>query len=243
MVDAAGSGAGAMVAGIGVGGLANITYQGFASGMASPATAGLGAVNIGIKLFTGMPGMTSTPSARTTVSTGTAAANTQPGASGMNAVGQSDSVRAPLQEGARGDALSDELARLQPGEDLGPVPRTSPTPHSDQLAMGWVIRLGKAAWEGFKAWRAARAAKAAKTAADAARAAKSIRSLEKRLLEHRKKLEDYRRNPDAFDNKDFLKNAPSPEVRERIIQGRIKHLEDEVRNFEQQLEKLRGGGG
>jgi hypothetical protein len=73
-------------------------------------------------------------------------------------------------------------------------------------------------------------------------ALKSIRSLEQRALEHRTKLDAFRRNPDAFDNKGFLRNAPSPEVRERIIQGRLRHLEQEIRNFEQQIERLRGGG-
>jgi hypothetical protein len=72
-------------------------------------------------------------------------------------------------------------------------------------------------------------------------AARSIRSLEERLAEHRAKLDAYRRNPDSFDNKDFLKNAPSEEVRKRIIDGRIKHLEQEIENFSEQIRKLRGG--
>jgi hypothetical protein len=74
-------------------------------------------------------------------------------------------------------------------------------------------------------------------------ALKGIRSLEQRALEHRTKLDAFRRNPDAFDNKGYLKNAPSAEVREQIIQGRIRHLENEIRNFEQQIERLRSGGG
>lgn len=74
-------------------------------------------------------------------------------------------------------------------------------------------------------------------------AAKSIRSLEQRLVEHQNKLDAFRKNPDAFDNKGFLKNAPSQEVRDRIIQGRVNHLEQEIRNFQQQIERLRGGGG
>jgi len=71
---------------------------------------------------------------------------------------------------------------------------------------------------------------------------KSIRSLEKRLEEHRRKLDDYRQDPDAYDNQGFLENAPSLEVRNRIIEGRIKHLGQEIRNFEEQIERLRGGG-
>jgi hypothetical protein len=74
--------------------------------------------------------------------------------------------------------------------------------------------------------------------------ARSIRSLNQRLAEHRAKLEAYRSNPDAFDNNGFLRNAPSVEVRERIIQGRIRHLESEISNFERQIEELsRGTGG
>ncbi len=73
-------------------------------------------------------------------------------------------------------------------------------------------------------------------------ASRSIASLERRLAEHRAKLEAYKRNPDAFDNQGFLRNAPSQEVREQIIQGRIRHLEQEIRNFEQQIGRLLGGG-
>jgi len=74
-------------------------------------------------------------------------------------------------------------------------------------------------------------------------AAKSVRSLQQRPGEHQNKLDAFRKNPDAFDNKGFLKNAPSQEVRERIINGRVNHLEQEIRNFQQQIDRLRGGGG
>ncbi|MBM3993076.1 MAG: hypothetical protein FJ303_02805 [Planctomycetes bacterium] len=69
---------------------------------------------------------------------------------------------------------------------------------------------------------------------------KKIKSLEKRLEEHQKKLEEFKKNPDAFDNKDFLKNAPSPDVRQRIIDGRIRHLENEIKNFQNQIDNLKG---
>ena len=74
-------------------------------------------------------------------------------------------------------------------------------------------------------------------------AVKSIRSLEDRLAEHQSKLEAYKKNPDAFDNKGFLKDAPSQAVRERIIQERVNHLEQEIQNFQQHIERLRGGSG
>jgi hypothetical protein len=37
-----------------------------------------------------------------------------------------------------------------------------------------------------------------------------------------------------------LKNAPSPEVRQRIINRRIKHLEDEIRAFAKAIRDLGG---
>lgn len=68
--------------------------------------------------------------------------------------------------------------------------------------------------------------------------AESIKSLKARLAEHRQKLETYKDDPDAFDNQGLLKNAPSVEIRQRIIQGRIKHLEDEIRAFEKAIRDL-----
>ncbi|SEM00392.1 hypothetical protein SAMN05444354_110194 [Stigmatella aurantiaca] len=68
----------------------------------------------------------------------------------------------------------------------------------------------------------------------------SIKSLKARLAEHQQKLADYKGNPDAFDNQGILRNAPSPEVRERIINGRIKHLEDEIWAFEKAIRDLGG---
>ena len=68
----------------------------------------------------------------------------------------------------------------------------------------------------------------------------NTRDLQGRLDAHRQKLEAYRRDPDAFDNKGFLKNAPNEEIRNRIIQGRIRHLETEIRAFEK---GIRDAGG
>jgi RHS repeat-associated protein len=68
---------------------------------------------------------------------------------------------------------------------------------------------------------------------------KSIRSLEKRMTEHQAKLEAYRNNPDAFDHLGLLRNAPNEEIRQSIINGRIRHLEQEIDNFSTQIEILR----
>jgi uncharacterized protein (UPF0335 family) len=37
-----------------------------------------------------------------------------------------------------------------------------------------------------------------------------------------------------------LRNAPSPEVRQKIIKSRIEHLEDEIRAFEKNIRDLGG---
>ncbi|MFI6999057.1 PA14 domain-containing protein [Nocardia sp. NPDC050175] len=70
---------------------------------------------------------------------------------------------------------------------------------------------------------------------------KSIRSLEERIKEHEAKLQAYKANPDAYDNKEFLKNAPSEEVRQNIIEGRVRHLEHEIQNFKDEIARIRNG--
>ena len=65
--------------------------------------------------------------------------------------------------------------------------------------------------------------------------------MESRIAEHEQKLQEYIENPDAFDNKGFLRNA-DPELRQRIIDGRIKSLTKEIEKFKSEIEKLRGSG-
>lgn len=72
-----------------------------------------------------------------------------------------------------------------------------------------------------------------------ARQAKKIRSLEKRKDEHLQKLDAYKRHPEAFDNLNYLQNAPSAAVREQIISARVRHLEHEIANFDKQIAKAR----
>jgi hypothetical protein len=69
---------------------------------------------------------------------------------------------------------------------------------------------------------------------------KAVESLTERILEHQIKLADYVANPDAYDNQDLLKNAPSAEVRERIISGGIQHLQNEIKAFEDAITRLLG---
>lgn len=76
----------------------------------------------------------------------------------------------------------------------------------------------------------------------AAQTQRAIQSLQSRVAEHLAKLEAYRADPDAFDNKGFLKNA-SEAVRQRIIDGRVRHLENEIQNFQKQIETLKSSSG
>lgn len=71
--------------------------------------------------------------------------------------------------------------------------------------------------------------------------AKKIVSMEDRAAEHRAKLEAYRRDPEGNDDKGILKGK-TPEVRERIINGRIKHLQDEINAWDKQVRDLRNKG-
>lgn len=57
--------------------------------------------------------------------------------------------------------------------------------------------------------------------------------------EHLKKLTDYIQDPDAHDNKEFLKQPivkERPELRNKIIDGRIKELRKQIENFKRQLD-------
>ena len=66
---------------------------------------------------------------------------------------------------------------------------------------------------------------------------KSKSSYEKLIQEHKAKLQDYINNPDAYDNLGLLKNG-SPEVRQKIIDSRIKALEKQIQNQIGELEKI-----
>ena len=70
--------------------------------------------------------------------------------------------------------------------------------------------------------------------------ARSARSLQNQIELHVQKLAEYKADPDAFDNLGYLKNAPSQQVRERIINGRVRHLQQEINTFQDQLNKILG---
>lgn len=70
---------------------------------------------------------------------------------------------------------------------------------------------------------------------------KSISSLESQIATHETKLAEYIKDPMKFDNKDFLKNAPNDAVRQKIIQSRINHLNQEIKTFKNNIQKIING--
>lgn len=68
--------------------------------------------------------------------------------------------------------------------------------------------------------------------------ARALRSLRRRVTEHQAKLSAYRADPDAYDHLGTLRDAPTPEIRARIIEGRIRHLEQEIQTFQKQVDAL-----
>lgn len=66
---------------------------------------------------------------------------------------------------------------------------------------------------------------------------KSKRNYERLLKEHQQKLKDYKRDPFAHDNKGKLQGK-SPEVQQKIIQGRIRELQRQINKHEGELEKI-----
>jgi len=67
---------------------------------------------------------------------------------------------------------------------------------------------------------------------------KAAKSNYKRMLEHVDKLEKYKQNPMKYDNLGLLKNAPSEQVKKKIIESRIAHLEKEIQTFYNNIIKI-----
>ncbi|TAF30287.1 MAG: hypothetical protein EAZ57_11890, partial [Cytophagales bacterium] len=70
---------------------------------------------------------------------------------------------------------------------------------------------------------------------------KSISSLEGQIAKHQSKLAEYIKDPMKFDNMGFLKNAPNDAVRQKIIQSRINHLNQEINTFQNNIQKILNG--
>lgn len=67
---------------------------------------------------------------------------------------------------------------------------------------------------------------------------KAAKSTYKQLVKHVDKLEKYRQNPMKYDNLGLLKNAPNKQIRQKIIQTRISHLEREIQTFYNNIVKI-----
>ncbi len=67
---------------------------------------------------------------------------------------------------------------------------------------------------------------------------KAAKSNYKRMLEHIEKLEKYKNNPFKFDNQGLLKNAPSEQIQQKIIESRVAHLEQEIQAFYNHILKI-----
>ncbi len=70
--------------------------------------------------------------------------------------------------------------------------------------------------------------------------AKGVRTLSKRIKEHINKLINYRGNSNASDNLGKLKDV-APDIQRKIINGRTKKLQREIRKLVNEREKLKGG--
>jgi len=67
---------------------------------------------------------------------------------------------------------------------------------------------------------------------------KAAKSNYKRMVEHVDKLEKYKQNPLKYDNLGLLKNAPSEQVKQKVIESRIAHLEKEIQTFYNNIIKI-----
>jgi hypothetical protein len=67
---------------------------------------------------------------------------------------------------------------------------------------------------------------------------KSKKSYEDLIAEHKQKLEDYKRDPLGHDNKGTYRNAPTPEIREKVYNGRIQELERQIAKQQGELAKI-----
>jgi len=69
---------------------------------------------------------------------------------------------------------------------------------------------------------------------------RAINGLRKQIVEHKRKLKDFKRNPDAHDNKGILKGK-DPKTREAIIKARIRNLENQIKTFKKDIEDIKSG--
>ena len=68
---------------------------------------------------------------------------------------------------------------------------------------------------------------------------RSEASYEQLIAEHEQKLADFKADPMAHDNEGRLRNAPSDEIRQKIIEGRAKALEGQLAKQRGELAKIK----
>jgi len=71
---------------------------------------------------------------------------------------------------------------------------------------------------------------------------RAVTSLQAQVDSHVAKLQEYRADPWAYDNQGLLANAKTAEIQQAIINGRIQHLETEIRGFQNQIDAILGAG-
>ncbi len=67
---------------------------------------------------------------------------------------------------------------------------------------------------------------------------KSRNSYEKLRDEHKQKLAQWKRDPLSMDNKGTYRNAPTPDARQKIFEGRARALEKQIAKHESELRKI-----
>jgi len=67
----------------------------------------------------------------------------------------------------------------------------------------------------------------------------SVNSLARNVQTHKAKLAAFKKNPGKFDNKGLQANAPTAAIKQKIIQGRIKALEAQIRKNQGEFDKAK----
>lgn len=67
---------------------------------------------------------------------------------------------------------------------------------------------------------------------------KSIKTYKKLIIEHQSKLTKYSINPSKYDNTGILKNAPTQQIRNNIIESRKQHLKHEIKTFHKNINNI-----
>ena len=72
---------------------------------------------------------------------------------------------------------------------------------------------------------------------------RNCKGLLKQIWKHEEKLRQYKQDPFGSDNLGFLAKAMSEARRQKIMDGRIRRLEDQIKNFKKQYQEcLRQNG-